>query len=239
MNTGELIDDIVDERSDNKLVSELTPEQANLVKDNVGLAYYVANKSIKKHPDAQAVAKLALAKAAKRWDQKSGIQFNHYATATIKKAIIDLANQDNEYRLSTDVNLDDTDRSYKEYPQDEDERLEPAKHSVSDEETPKPSHNISKKEAKNLLNKAMSVLTNTENVIVKRIMSGESYRDMAPDLNMSFVNVGNIARKAYTKMKTKLAELGVSNAQDIIPESFSNKLVKEKAAKLVEALISI
>ena len=93
---------------------------------------------------------------------------------------------------------------------------------------------LAKEEAYKMLNDAINTLEGREKKLVQQWLAGKSYRDLAAEENISFVQVGNIIRMAYNKLRDYFKQHGVENISDILPESIEK--VSNPQKLLVEQL---
>lgn len=199
----------------------LSPEEVEaLINDNMRLAYYYVNKyqdmpgADRDDIERQAVA--GLVKAANRYNPNKG-PFTPYAAVAIQKHLAHMKFHQFHQKHHEVVSLNaprhgDSDDDAAEYVD-----------SIVGADLDSAELRTAREEARRLLDQLIQELTPRERDILRRSLSGESYRDMQKDLGISFVQVGNLARAALAKLRRRLEDHGVSSIPDILPEHLAEK----------------
>lgn len=195
------------------------PEEVEkLILDNIKLAYWFANRYDNvpgvDREDVERQAISGLVKAANMYNPAKGA-FAAYASVAIQKHLAHMNFHQHKYAHHEPASLNAPAGG------DDDSGAEviDTKAGVDDSAELK----AARSEAKVLLARLMQELTPRERAILTRSLSGESYRDMQKDLGISFVQIGNVARAALLKLKTRLEDYGVSSLPDILPESLQDR----------------
>ena len=279
------------ESSEEQVIADagLTPDEADLVEKNMGLAGYYAKKYSKSIPevdysDILHMATLGLAKAAKSWIAKSPATrspFNRYASKSILNHIKyqyftqkEYANTElktldapvpgmdgenigsakdmvrsGETTLFTAPEVGDEESSEATDGVDKDAEDTGADMGSSEDEeaisrggmsnagdykaSQSGGKELARKEAFELVNKALSKLPEQEQELIKKWLSGSSYRDLQNEYPMSHMKIGNIIRQGTQTMRAELEKYGVKDISDILPESTG----REYRKMLIEAII--
>lgn len=222
-NLPEVDDVLSDPVSDEKkpFKSKLSDEEIEkLVVDNMKLAYYLANKyqnivrAEKSDIEQQALG--GLVKAANMWDPSKGA-FPHYASRAIRNWLghmfhVEKDTKAHEFGAADVGSSSGGDDDEADSRPQEIERYQ--KHDAYSAD-----YENSKKEATALVSKLIKELPDLERRVLTQYLSGKSYRDMQPEFGVSFVMIGHIAKRAIKMIKDRLADYGVNELPDILPES--------------------
>lgn len=209
-----------------------------LSSENINLAYYFANKFRNKIQgssieDIEGQAIAGLVKAANTYSPEKG-KFSSYASVVIQNYLRHMnwkqsVKKSNEV-ASMDAPISDVDGG------------EDDLHSKigGDEDTS--DMPLSRKEAKDILQNEINQVEEPYRSMVKKWMSGESYRDMQKEFKLSFMMIRNHVSRELKDIKKRLKAKGILNLRDILPEScedFDGKLIYECILLHVENFLAL
>jgi RNA polymerase sigma factor (sigma-70 family) len=189
-------------------------EIKKLVIDNIKLAYFFAHK-YKNIPNAdqediESQAMAGLVKAANTYKPEKG-KFSHWASSIIRNYMNHAFHVEGDKAAHEETTLD--------APASSEDDTESRIDKIGADDATSADQDLSKADAIGLVRAAIEELDPIEKAIIQRKMAGESYRDMQSAFGVSFVQIGNIVRKAFSKMQAMLADKGISGLQDILGES--------------------
>lgn len=210
--------------------SSLSPEEIEkLISDNMNLAYFFANKFQnirgfdKEDIEQQALA--GLVKAANMYAPDKG-RFSDYASMTIRNYLGHYFHHGGEY----DTNVK---KILNEPVFDEEGNSEEKQSKMADANATSSDYEATKSEAAKLINKLIDELNEPDKSILLRHFSGESYRDLQHDFNLSFTMIGIIVKRSMAQIKDRLATYGVVDTSWILPESIAEFDGKGDYARLL------
>ena len=141
--------------------------------------------------------------------------------ASAKKEDDAHGDEDNE-TTTTDKDADDTGIDHEEETDEESNRHGVTPNPTDLAATNAGANSVARKEAYHLVHKAIKGLPEPDRSILKKWMSGESYRDMEKEFGMSFAQIGNYARRGFKTIKLELEGMGITNLNDVLPESLED-----------------
>lgn len=193
-----------------------SPEQ--LAQDNMKLAYWMASRFASQYrvdpEEAERQALAALTAAANAYDPNRGTKFSSVAGPYIRNALRRLVKPIQGQKLGR-VDLDS--------PFGDDEGGDDTAHDVVAGTGPDVS--VEREEVFDKVQQELASLPPEERELLSRWIAGETYRDIADDAGVSFVQVGNIIRKALVKLKSQLAGKGITGMDALATEALVKKLM--------------
>lgn len=200
-----------------------------LAADNMRLAHWMAYRFANQYgvdpEEADNQAQAALTAAANAYDPSRGTKFSSTAAAYIRNSLRRLVKPLQGQRLGR-VDLD---TSFG----DEEGGDDATMHDVIGQGGS--NIEIEREDIFIKLRQELNTLPSEERELLSRWIAGETYRDIAVDSNVSFVQVGNIIRRALAKLKAKLVDKGITGADVLTAESSVKWLM---ARMLVEAKLA-
>jgi RNA polymerase sigma factor (sigma-70 family) len=191
-----------------------SPEQ--LAADNMKLAYWMANRFASQYgvdpQEAEAQALAALTAAANAYDPSRGTKFSSAAGAYIRNALRRLVKPTQGQRLGR-VDLD---APFGE--EDDDASMHDVVLGSG------PDVDVEREDVFSKVQQELASLPSEERELLSRWIAGETYRDIAADSDVSFVQVGNVIRKALAKLKGQLAGKGITGMEALAAESLIRRL---------------
>jgi len=201
----------------------MNPEQ--LAQNNVKLAYWMASRFARQYgvddKEAEAQALAGLTAAANAYDPARGAKFSSVAGPYIRNALRRLVKPIQGQRLGR-VDLD---ASFGDEEGGEDASMHDVVAGGG------PSTDTEREDVFDKVQQELAALPDDERQLVSRWIAGETYRDIADDAGVSFVQVGNIIRKAIGKLKTQLAGKGITGMDALATEALVKKLMGRMVAE--------
>jgi len=212
-----------------------------LVTDNMGLAYYFANKwrtipGVAKE-DIESQALHGLVKAANTYNPAKG-RFSSYASMVIHNYLGHM-NYYKKEQVKNELEILDAPMGGDEGGEGDDTMHD--KVGGSDDLAPEVA---AKSEAASLIAAEIEVIPEPARSMVKRhLIDGESYRDMQKEFGKSFTYIGLVLKKEIAGIKQRLADKGVVNLKDVWPESMESgddgRFIYECLVTLIEVELAL
>jgi len=209
---------------------------AQLVQDNLGLATDIARRyftpaNASDHGDIVQQARVALINAARKFEPARGVPFANYAGRAIRNAMNDLYGATKRISKREVASLN--------------ERLPEGGERgdlVTDEVTPRPSGGAEAEESRRLLEQAIAALAPRPQEIVRRVIAGENFTEIAASINVSKQAVQKMHAAALGLMREHLQNAGargIDGADAILmstPDADEEATIRDLMAQL-DALI--
>jgi hypothetical protein len=217
-------------------------EIEKLITDNIGLAYYIADKwastmaSKVSREDVQGNALHALVVAANNYDPSKG-KFSTFAGQKIKW-FLGHQNFHHHKKISGEQSID---APLGGEEGDEDSSMHDK---LGDAGAMDVQHSAEQSEAAQIVQDEIDKLPEPERTMFIRWNNGESYRDMQSDFGLSFTMIGIKVVAAREKVKAGLIARGIVSVKDILPESefdgeYDGKMFRECLNSIVTSGIAM
>lgn len=193
-----------------KTIEPLTPEQSQMVADNLGLAYMVANKAAARgwdREEATQEASIGLTKAVRSFDPARGVKFSTYAVPVIQNHMTTIGRKQVRAQARNGGSLD-------EQISNDDETTTRKDMLAGDIATQQPDQ-----EGLATFRRLAATLPANVRQIMEEYGSGQTYEAIAQKRQVSRQAIQQAIQKGTRRLVERLKEAGITSSRDIFPDT--------------------